>query len=63
VWITGIDRGYVFADNESVPSSVRDSTKYGTLSMEASTQGAIFWGITYGIIFVVGYLIATSNSD
>jgi len=41
----------------------RDSTKYGTLSMVASTEGAIFWGITYGIIIVVGYLIATSKSD
>jgi len=37
--------------------------KYGTLSMDASTEGAIFWGVMYGIIAVVGYLIATSKSE
>jgi hypothetical protein len=63
LWITRLDRGLLFVDNESVPSSVRDSTNYGTLSMEASTQGAIFWGILYGILILVGYLIMTSKSD
>jgi hypothetical protein len=41
----------------------RDSTNYGTLSMEASTEGAIFWGVMYGIVAVVGYLILTSKDE